>query len=259
MYADFPTKLQGGKLAFVDSVTKIAKTKSSQVSCGNFTAEVQTEGGNWFTFSPELKEMDPPTKLNLKRSSQSHEDLSGGDIGLYSSAEVRSWEESLSQTSFSNAVLSSITYGACIHKRACQSASIDQGGQPPFDMELPRARQMLLSLMDRLQDLLKQYLAQLCWIILSLELFKLIMFMFNTIISCYYEGMTSCTQVMIGDFCPAYRNWRCLQRRTARCLVAELDLSQEMQLRSSNPLYQEDSSWKKVPGDPVPATLVEDM
>lgn len=118
-HQDIP--IEGNK--FVDPITRIATTSSAKVECNPFFAmTVLTEEG-WVTITPDIVATGTPSKMTIQNRAIQHEDLSHG--GIYTQAEISSWESVIQWSSYHNALSQNLAYGVCVHDGKCGGG---QGG-----------------------------------------------------------------------------------------------------------------------------------
>ena len=115
-YQDIP--LVGSPTRFVKPDTKLLVKHSPDRPCNkHFPLSIKTTEGNWIEINPHIRATQTPSVYTPEKSTFQHEDLSHG--GLYSTSEMKSWEEMISFPSYANARLMSISLGDCVNQKQC--------------------------------------------------------------------------------------------------------------------------------------------
>ena len=131
-FADLPVQAANDKTAkWVSPITRVLKKHSTPAACSTHFPLVIQEKKLWLEL-PSLRPVSAPknhTLLTLRADEEQMLDLATG--GLYTTAEIQSWEALLSFPTYHTALLKSISLGACIGSNLCAPVS----GQTAYDLE----------------------------------------------------------------------------------------------------------------------------
>ena len=209
-YRDIP--VEGG--GFVNSLTRVFQNNSSPTVCNrHFPLEVHTKEG-WVSISPDIKEVETPEERSLKHYQAHHEDLAKG--GLYTATELISWRQHLEDGSYSDAILKTISYGACVNEGTCPSG--EGSSRINFDLTRLNPLQHLedLGIWKRAENWLTKHVAILCLLVLLLESFKFLATALILVTTFLREGTAGLQAILVLTFCSSYTKYRKIRKRGKR-------------------------------------------
>ena len=197
-YEDIPIMSREPQL-FVDPITRIVKTRSTQIPCNvHFPLLVKTQQG-YLSISPHLKKVPTPSyePLFTEDGMPPHEDMTA--VSLYTPSEIESWENFNMFPTYHQALLKTLTIGVCAGSSTCSHVQ-DRDDIEAFDL----SRLNPVTEMGWIGDIKKgitdagAYMSALVLIIYALKLIiNIVIFSFVL----FKEGMNGLAAYLIYSCC----------------------------------------------------------
>ena len=167
---------------YVDPITRIGTKHATTKECNNLFPEAVLTKEGWISM-PELRPMKEPSQyLNNNKGNLTHEDMAKG--GLYTSDELKQWEQFISYGDFKSSLISSISTGACVHRKICKTN--DEMDLPRYNIDrLIEEAKGSINLFDKIDKMIRYYGAYLSLIVLGIWTARAglwIALIFNTVI-----------------------------------------------------------------------------
>ena len=183
---------------YVDPITRIGTKHATTKECNNLFPEAVLTKEGWISM-PELRPMKEPSQyLNNNKGNLTHEDMAKG--GLYTSDELKQWEQFISYGDFKSSLISSISTGACVHRKICKTN--DEMDLPRYNIDrLIEEAKGSINLFDKIDKMIRYYGAYLSLIVLGIWTARAglwIALIFNTVIR---EGKHMAVALLYATCC----------------------------------------------------------
>ena len=209
-YQDIPIK--GEKLRFVDQDSKVLKLHSPIKPCStHFPITIRTEAG-WVEINPHIRSTKEPADYST-RTNQPFHHQDASKMGLYTPAEMQSWEELVSFPTFQAALLTELSWGTCVHQGDCEATEAVQ----EFDMSrlYPEAMEDL-NIWQLMKKKIKQYGDTLALLVLIFISFKILVDILLILMTLYQEGPAAVLALAVSMWMSNQQKYQRIRKKSRK-------------------------------------------
>ena len=221
--------------AFVDPTNRVMTRSASEVECDHFPLTVEAVEG-WIKIGPGVTRRNAPGNKTLIQggsSPQVHEDLSAG--GLYTSSELKSWENAIEFGAFQDMIQTNIARGVCKTSDSCSMAESHHSSYD-LDMLIPReVSEVLDSPLTKVKLWLSTWGPALSLIVCLKMMFDFFVMFVILAVTLAKDGLSSVKTLAYLLLCSCCTRSGKLRRKVHRVQRLEYDLREQVRRERQQP------------------------
>ena len=205
--------IQWNGIKFVDPASRVLTDHATPIACNvHFPLTIRTNE-LWVELIPHVKTIEPPSNPGQLKADIDHNDLSGQN--LYTNKEVDAWKRFLEFPSYHQAVLKTLTWGACAGDDTCQGGSTP-GIQPMSLDSLIQQTTERLNFWNKITHWIRSYGDTMALMVIVYVVIKMLIHIVILTLTLLKEGPKAMIALMINLYLSIHVHYNKIRRRNQR-------------------------------------------